>query len=308
LFIFRKAQSQNRTFYAIIQSDMTSGFNDILGTISKYSVKPPLFAPGEPAGAPFWDDEHISKSMLESHLDPLNPSASRAFEVIDAEAGNLFASGLVKPGDNLLDLGCGPGLYASRLAAKGVKVTGIDISERSLDYAAAQAHKNGLDITYRRLNFLDLDYTARFDAAIQVYGEMGVFTNDKRDIIFDKVHAALKPRGLFIFDVTTPSLKMPPAPQNNWYLANRGFWRSGRHLTMELRFDYPEENVFLNQFIVIDDDKFTVYRIWNHNYTPETLEPALKKAGFQLEHTWNGLSGTPYKPGGEWLGIVARRL
>ena len=180
---------------------------------------------------------------------------------------------MVKAGDNLLDLGCGPGLYASRLAAKGVKVTGIDISQRSLDYATAQARNTGLGITYRRLNFLDLDYTARFDIAIQVYGEMGIFSGDELDIIFSKIHAALKPHGLFAFDLTTPSLKLPPAPQNNWYLANGGFWRAGRHLTMELRFDYPEANVFVNQYIVLDDEKFTVYRIWNHNYTPESIKP-----------------------------------
>jgi SAM-dependent methyltransferase len=283
-------------------------YSSFLKTIAGYADKPALFTPSEPAGTSFWDDPHISKGMLEAHLDPLHESASRRLETIDKEVANLFSAVCIKAGDKVLDMGCGPGLYAGRFAAAGVKVTGVDISERSLNYANAQARKNGLDIEYRRLNFLDLDYAGDFDAAVQVFGEVGTYSDEKRDILLAKVHRALKPRGLFIFDVTTPSLKMSQGQQNRWYLADGGFWRPGRHLTLELRFDYPEADVFVNQFIVIDEEKLTVYRIWNHNYTPETIKPVLEKAGFHIEHKWNGLDGTPYKAGGEWLAIAARRL
>jgi hypothetical protein len=100
---------------------------------------------------------------------------------------------------------------------------------------------------------------------------------------------------------------MNPGAQNYWYTADRGFWRPYPHFTMELRFDYPVENVFVNQYIVIENEKLTVYRIWNHNYTPETLKPVLQKAGFTVVKMWNDLSGTPYSPGGEWLAIAARK-
>jgi SAM-dependent methyltransferase len=285
----------------------TQNYAAYLKLIAGYADKPALFAPSEPAGTLFWDDPHISKSMLEAHLDPLRESASRRLETIDKEVAHLVGSGCVKRGDKLLDLGCGPGLYAGRLAAAGVKVTGVDISERSLNYAIAQARKYKQSIDYRRLSFLDLDYDWEFDAAIQVFGEVGALSDENRDILFSKVHRALKPRGLFLFDVTTPSLKISQGQQNSWYLADGGFWRPGRHLAMELRFDYPEADVFINQFIVIDEAGLTVYRIWIHNYTPETLRPVLEKAGFRIEHTWNSLDGTPFKAGGEWLAIAARK-
>ncbi len=286
---------------------MVSDYRSILGIISRYTVKPPLFAPGEPVETHFWDDVHISKGMLDAHLDPMHESASRRPETIDREVNHLVSPGLLKKGDKVLDLGCGPGLYSVRLAAKDIKVTGIDISERSLNYAIAQARKYNLDIEYRLLNFFDLDYKNEFDAAIQVFGEMGTFSDEKRDILLGKIHSALKPGGLFIFDVTTPALKQNPSSQNHWYMADAGFWRPGRHLTLELRFDYPEVNVFVNQYIVIDEEKLPVYRIWNHNYTPEMLRPVLEKAGFRLEHTWNSLSGTPYRSGSEWLAAAARK-
>jgi ubiquinone/menaquinone biosynthesis C-methylase UbiE len=284
---------------------MPSQYKEILSTFAQYTEKPALFEPGEPH---FWDDPHIAKSMMEAHLDPLHEAASRLPETIDQQVNHLASSGIMKPGDKVLDLGCGPGLYASRLATKGLKITGIDISQNSLNYAITQARKNHLDIEYRHLNFLDLDYSHEFNAVIQVYGEMGTFSDDKRDTILRKIHNALVPRGFFVFDMTTPSLKIPDGPQNFWHVGNGGFWRPGRHLMMELRFDYPEDNVFMNQYIVLDEDKITVYRIWNHNYTPDTIKPVLEKAGFRVIDIWNNLAGAPYKAGGEWLAVAAMKM
>lgn len=283
---------------------MSRNFSSILDTIAQLSVKPALFEPGE---LHFWDDPHIAKSMLEAHLNPTHDAASRRPETIDKEVKNLISSGILKKGDKVLDLGCGPGLYSSRLAAKGLKMTGVDISQNSLNYATKQAKEKGLDIEYRLMSFFDLDYSGEFDAAIQTEGEIGTFSNDKRNILLAKIHHALKSRGLLVFDVTTPAQNPNRCPRFHWYIADGGFWRPSRHLTLEMRYDYPEENIFVDQYIVMDEDKLTVYRIWNHNYTPDTLKPVLEKAGFRIEYTWNDLIGTPYKEGGEWLAIVARK-
>jgi 2-polyprenyl-3-methyl-5-hydroxy-6-metoxy-1,4-benzoquinol methylase len=113
----------------------------VISEIVKSSGKPRLFEPGEPS---FWDDPHISKGMLAAHLDPESDAASRRHVTIDKDVENLLSSGFLKPGYRVLDLGCGPGLYCSRLARKGLKMTGVDISERSLDYARRYALEHGL--------------------------------------------------------------------------------------------------------------------------------------------------------------------
>ena len=275
---------------------------NLLEKILQYSVKPALFEPGEPR---FWDDPHISKGMLEAHLNPDNDLASRKHKTIDKEVDHLVSSGILKPGDRVLDLGCGPGLYTSRLAAKGLKMTGVDISRNSLNYAIAQAKEKDLDIEYRLMSFFALDYSGEFDAAIQTEGEIGTFSNEKRDILLAEIHHALKSRGLLVFDVTMPAQNPNPCPRFHWYIADGGFWRPGRYIMLEQRFDYPEDDVYVDQFIVMDEDKLTVYRIWNHNYTLDSLKPVLEKAGFKILHTWNDLVGTPYKADGDWLAIVA---
>jgi SAM-dependent methyltransferase len=282
---------------------MSRDFHDILSIIAQYSVKPALFEPGEPR---FWDDPHISKGMLEAHLDPTHDEASRRPEIIDKEVKNLISSGVLKKGDKVLDLGCGPGLYASRLAKQGVDVTGIDFSERSLNYAIAQAKEQGLDIQYRFMNFFDIDNAAEFDAVLQAYGEIGTFSDVKRDELLTKIHRSLKPDGTFVFDVTAAP-QPPEGPQNHWYILDSFFWRPGLHLSLERHFDYPENNVRVDQSIIVDEKSIAVYRTWIHDYTLPAIKAVLEKVGFQIVHAWNDLAGAPYKKGGEWLAIVARK-
>ena len=94
--------------------------------------KPDPFTPGEPL---FWNDPHISKQMLEVHLNPDIEAASRRPETIDRTVSWLIETLGLKTGASLLDLGCGPGLYTSRFARAGFHVTGVDYSRRSIEYA-----------------------------------------------------------------------------------------------------------------------------------------------------------------------------
>lgn len=276
----------------------------LLTYIQRYSEEPALFEPGESL---FWDDPHISKGMLEAHLNPEHDAASRRPEKIEKEVNHLVSSGIIKPGDRVLDLGCGPGLYASRLADKGIKVTAIDISQRSLDYAIKQAGEKGLEIDYRRMDFFDIDFRAEFDVVIQTYGELGVFPGEKRDELLTKIYRALKNDGLLIFDVTSKDKRTEARANNNWYVSDGGFWRPGLHLVLEQSFDYQEADARVDQYIVVDDNGVSVYRTWIHDYTPLSIGEALRKAGFEVLHLWNDLIGSLYTEGGNWIAIIAKK-
>ncbi len=91
---------------------------ELLDNLLKINTKPLLFEPGE---AKFWDDPHISKSMLEAHLNPNHDASSRKPDAIDKTVKHLFESKVLKAGMKVLDLGCGPGLYAERLCGAGVE-------------------------------------------------------------------------------------------------------------------------------------------------------------------------------------------
>src|ERR1700733_5457309 len=55
----------------------------------------------------------------------------------------------LQPGMDVLDLACGPGDLANRLAARGCRVTGLDSSAGFLDRARADAAARGGSVEYR---------------------------------------------------------------------------------------------------------------------------------------------------------------
>jgi len=64
-------------------------------------------APYETTEITFWDDEYISQSMLDAHLEPYKDGASRQHEHIVASV-EWIAGFIQKDKNALLDLGCGP--------------------------------------------------------------------------------------------------------------------------------------------------------------------------------------------------------
>ncbi len=275
---------------------------ELLDNLRKSSSKPPLFEPGEPN---FWDDPYISQSMLEAHLDPSHDAASRKPRIIDKTVEYWLSSGILRSGFKVLDLGCGPGLYAEKLSQAGMKVVGLDISQRSLNYATERAKEAGLKIEYLCMNFFEMNYREEFDTILQVYGELCVFPDQKRDLLLKKIYKALKPDGLFIFDVSTKTLRKQVGLKNQWHVSNSGFWRPGKHLVLEEGFNYPEADTWLDQYIVIDEHDCKVYRNWFHDYSLESIQPVLQSAGFEVKHVWNDLTGTAFSGDGEWIGILA---
>jgi len=96
--------------------------------------------------------------------------------------------------------------------------------------------------------------------------------------------------------------------KNSWYLSDGGFWRLGPHLVLEQGFDYPEERVYLDQYIVVDARGIvTVYRNWFQDYTTQTIAMELKSSGFHVQGLWGDLCGTPLSDHTEWIGVVAQK-
>lgn len=72
-----------------------------------------------------WTRPYLAQQMLSFHLNPETDLASRRFETIDLAVG-WIDSQLNLSGKLLCDLGCGPGLYTQRFAAKKATVTGTE--------------------------------------------------------------------------------------------------------------------------------------------------------------------------------------
>jgi SAM-dependent methyltransferase len=278
---------------------------DFLERLITLQQKPEPFAPGEPL---FWDDPHISSQMLAAHLDPGNDAASRRPQTIDRTVEWLIETIPLKAGDSVLDLGCGPGLYASRLAQAGFYVTGVDYSRRSIAHAVQFASEHNLDITYRYENYLELADENQYDAAFLIFGDFCPLNPGQRAKLLHNVQRALKPGGKFVLDVTTRLHRKKHGNHNRWYAAETGFWKHGPQLVLEEGFDYPEQSIWLDQFTLIEaEGSITVYRNWFQDFTPETICTELEQNHFAVEAMWSDLTGSPYTPESEWIGVVAHK-
>ena len=277
----------------------------ILSQLVQLQQKPAPFTPGEPL---FWDDPHISGQLLAAHLDPHTDAASRRPETIARTVAWLVEALGLQPGHAVLDLGCGPGLYAARLAERGMRVTGVDYSQRSIAYATRYAREHHLDIVYRYQDYLTLDDEGQFDAALLIYGDFCPLAPERRARLLQNVHRALKAGGSFALDVSTRAHRKRHGLGNAWYVSPGGFWRPGPHLVLEQGFDYPEQSIYLDQYIVIEaDGTLAVYRNWFQDYTPQAIASELEAGGFAVQGMWGDLAGTPYDPDTEWIGVIARK-
>jgi 2-polyprenyl-3-methyl-5-hydroxy-6-metoxy-1,4-benzoquinol methylase len=274
---------------------------NMINQIKEKSKKPALF---NKEGGNIWTEEYIAKQMLEAHLNPDFDGASRRNLIIEKTI-DFLAKKFIKENSSILDLGCGPGLYAEKLCRKGYKVTGIDFSENTINYAKRSAEKEKLNIEYKCENFFNLKYLEEYDAVMQIYGEINTFSDEERDELFKIIYNALKPNGRFIFDISTPALRGKCGLKKNWYISEGGFWRGKAHIVLEEGFKY-EDNIWLDQYIVADKEGVQVYRNWFHDYTAETIKQVVQSSGFKVIDMVN-LTGEPLKNNSEWILIIAEK-
>ena len=287
---------------------------NVINQIKELSKKPPLFK--KDCGN-IWTEEYIATQMLNAHLDPNSDGASRRTLIIEKTV-DFINKNVLESNSSILDLGCGPGLYAEKLCKNGHKITGVDFSQNTINYAKGSAKKQGLDIEYKCDNFLNLKYFEDYNVVMQIYGEVNTFSPEERDKLFKIVYNALKPNGLFIFDVSTPALRKMCTYEKgtkcnqelllkkNWYISEGGFWREKAHIVLEEGFQY-DNDIWLDQYIVADNEGVQVYRNWFNDYTVETISEIIQNCGFKIIDMKGDLTGESLKEDSEWIAIIAQK-
>ena len=222
----------------------------------------------------FWDDEYISKQMLEAHLNPYIDTASRRLEVIEATVE--WISSMLPKGASILDIGCGPGLYTKQFSERQFSVVGLDFSSRSITYA--REHDNLS--RYILQDYLTMDFDSEFDMITLIYFDYGALIPSERKELLPRIYKALKPGGFFLFDVYTPYKGKGQEDNLYWeYNVNGGFWsdKPHIHLGMELYFGTSAEG---NRHIILEEGKTKCYNLWDCYFTKESLTEELKPFDF----------------------------
>jgi SAM-dependent methyltransferase len=122
-----------------------------------------------------------------------------------------------RPVRRVLDLACGTGPHLVRLAERGYRLVGLDLSARNIDYLRRRLGARGLQAELRVGDMTRFRLPEPVDAAICMQDSQGhLLTNEALLAHLRSVARALRPGGVYVFDRYLASSWTNPARSWSW--------------------------------------------------------------------------------------------
>lgn len=253
-----------------------------------------------------WVDDHRSEQMLKYHLNKEIDVSSNREEYIEESVGFMLKRFGLDMKKSIIDFGCGPGLYTNRLA-KYTRVTGIDFSENSINYAVNTARENNLEVEYLLGDYLEADLDKKYDLITMIMFDFCALTRDQRKKLLSKFRSILKEGGSIFFDVLSGNSyhkKDEAAFYEHRQLG--GFWSALDYYAFVNTFKYEDEMVVLDKYTIIEESKtYEVYN-WLKHYTLEDIKKELEEAGLTVEDTYSDMTGREYTEDSDTIAVIAK--
>jgi SAM-dependent methyltransferase len=110
----------------------------------------------------------------------------------------------LKPGDAVLDAGCGDGRLAVRLALAGLNVTAVDHDAAQLERLRLHAVTSKVDVTAVECGLESLTLERAFDAALLWFTTFGFLDDKTNEKILRRLSSSLRPSGRLVIDTLNP--------------------------------------------------------------------------------------------------------
>lgn len=188
-------------------------------------------------------------------------------------------------GMRVLDVGCGPGRHALALAARGLEVVGVDISERFVSLARAAAPPNA---DFRRLDARHLPFEAEFDLALSLcqgaFGLVGAGPGatpdpgviDPDGVVLQAMARAVRPGGRVVVSAFSSYFQVRFLEEQDRFDVDRGVNRERTVVKGEAGDDLETD-------------------LWTSCFTPRELRLLAAAAGLEVERLWSVTPGA-YRP------------
>jgi SAM-dependent methyltransferase len=256
-----------------------------------------------------WGDPEFSKRMLREHLDPTHDKASRRPIIRSAEIAwtveKLLAPRNVK---TVLDITCGPGLWANELAHHGLTVRGIDISPSAIDYARKTARDEGLSATFLQGDIREVAFGSGYDAALFLYAEANAFEWEEFAQVLLKIEESLKPGGILLLELSPPDA-MARMAGSSWHTASSGLFGDFPYLVLTEWFYNSDDRTACARHYAVDiaSNKVKEYGVSYQCYTSQDLNLLLQVCGLTLLEEYDSLTGQKGLENPDWHVVVAER-
>lgn len=233
--------------------------------------------------------DYFGEQVAATYDDTLN-----TFEPGDVEPAVSLLAELAGHG-RVLELGVGTGRIALPLAARGVPVHGIDLSQAMVARLRAKPGADAVSVTIGDFATTRVDGT--FSLAYLVFNTItNLTTQDAQVACFQNVASHLEPGGCFVIEVGVPPLRRLPPGQNVLP------WSEGPAEWVCYTYDFATQ-ASQGHYIELDDGRGT-YRMIPFRYVwPAELDLMARIAGMRLRDRWAGWAREPFT--GESRGHVS---
>jgi SAM-dependent methyltransferase len=202
---------------------------------------------------------------------------------------------------NLLDVPCGGGRHSLALAARGYRLTGVDLSSEFLATARSAAAERSLQVHWEQRDMRELPWTGEFDGAFCFGNSFGYYEDDGNAAFLRAVAGVLKQGARFLLETAYITESLLPS------LQERAWYQVGDVLTLADRRYDPVHGRLHVDYIWIRDGRSEKRSMSARLYSYREVAQLLEAAGFTDVQGFGSLSREPFQLGSKGLLMLATR-
>jgi SAM-dependent methyltransferase len=196
-------------------------------------------------------------------------------------------------GMQVLDVPCADGRLSLPLAERGIAVTGVDLSQRCIAAATADAGNRGLPLTYIQGDMRALTFGAQFDAGFCLGNSFAYFDRDGSSRFLRGVAKSLKPGARFVLDsCLAAETFFTVGGQREWTTAG------GVYMLMDNEYDCRHGRLH-SRFTFIHQGTVEEHETTHWIFTAAEICRMCEDAGLEVVALWGSLEGDRYELGSE---------
>jgi SAM-dependent methyltransferase len=223
---------------------------------------------GEPVAAGYDDpaDEMFSDAVVGATVDFLSQRAG---------------------GGRALEFAIGTGRIAVPLARRGIRVSGVDVSNAMVARLQAKPGAEDIDVTIGDMATTRVE--GSFAIVYLVYNAIGNLTTQEHQVAcFRNAAAHLEPGGCFVIEVGIPDLRRLP-PGETFVVFDAG----ERHWGID-EYDVARQGLVSHHFDLAEDGRYERLSMPFRYVWPGELDLMAQLAGMALRERWGDWDGGPF--------------
>ncbi|WP_281197589.1 class I SAM-dependent methyltransferase [Staphylococcus felis] len=254
-----------------------------------------------------WDNELFSNFVLSTHLNPELEGGSKDLNYIKKSVDFISNIAPQHTYKNVLDFGCGPGIYANLLSRKGYNVIGIDISKKSIDYAKSNIDPN-FNVQFINKDIFDFVPNNLQDTVLIIYQLYGTFSYEDRIRLLKKINKLMRINGKLIIDALSLRAYDKFSEKQEWSFSKKNNMVTKENFLALMCSQKFDNNITLQKTTyVFSNDYILDFSDWNKYFSLKELKEELYDCGFEIVSKHEDVSGEPFNKEKDCFAVVAKK-